>query len=386
MSRMHRDQGQLIELIFDCAESPDGLQPALAEIADLLDAKAGHSLVLHQGALTESHFHADIDPTAFETYERDWQDKDPRFGAAIRSPGRVFSDIEVLPPAEFEASDIYNDFLSRHEIRYTLFTNTDITPDLLLAQSFLRSRKAGPFEQEQIRQLNALLPHLKRALHLRHLVGGLRNEVQDLRRALEAIPGAVAILAADGRLICANAAAARLFTLKDGIGLERQRVSALHPGESQRLAAAIKQAAGFGEGASARARRVPYDPPIPVKLTRADKQPLGVVLSPLRPANPLRLSGDRNARVLALFHDPEEKLRLNPALIAQLHGLTETEALLASALAQGQTLADFAAERGSSEQTARTHMKRVLEKTGTHRQSDLVRVLLGSAALHLANG
>ncbi|WP_434385964.1 LuxR C-terminal-related transcriptional regulator [Melittangium boletus] len=105
---------------------------------------------------------------------------------------------------------------------------------------------------------------------------------------------------------------------------------------------------------------------------------------PLRTRNELRERGDRRARVLAVFHDPDTVLRLDPGLIARLHGLTPTEALLAASLAQGLSLAEFAATRGCTEQTARTHLKRVLDKMGVRRQSELVRVLLGSAALHLA--
>lgn len=88
------------------------------------------------------------------------------------------------------------------------------------------------------------------------------------------------------------------------------------------------------------------------------------------------------ARTLAVFHDPQARVRLPPELLMQIHALTPREAALASAVAEGHSLADFAEARGCTEETARTHLKRVLEKTGTHRQADLVRVLLSSAALH----
>lgn len=103
---------------------------------------------------------------------------------------------------------------------------------------------------------------------------------------------------------------------------------------------------------------------------------------PLRPASVLRERGHPSVRVLAVVHDPEAIVLLDASLIRQLHGLTVTEAALAVSLAQGRTLAEFADERGCSEETARTHLKRVLGKTETRRQADLVRMLLGSVALH----
>jgi len=64
------------------------------------------------------------------------------------------------------------------------------------------------------------------------------------------------------------------------------------------------------------------------------------------------------------------------ASVAGVYGVTTTEALLVIALAEGQTLADFARERGSTELTARLHLKRVFENSRTTRQVDPVRLLL----------
>jgi DNA-binding CsgD family transcriptional regulator len=86
--------------------------------------------------------------------------------------------------------------------------------------------------------------------------------------------------------------------------------------------------------------------------------------------------------VLAVVHDRAASVRLEPALVQQIYALTPTEAALASALVEGKTLAEFAALRGCTEETVRTHVKRLLGKVGVRRQSELVRDLLASAALH----
>ena len=251
---------------------------------------------------------------------------------------------------------------------------------MTLGQAFLRKPRKGPFDAEQIRFLGALMPHLRRALHLRHLLRAAREQIDDLRSALDAMPGAVAIVDAAGMLLCANVAANRLFAARDGLVLEQGRISARRSIEAQALAAALRETARSAEGVPGRPPRSPRV----VFVMRGRGRALGLVLAPLRPANALRLHADRHARVLVAFHDPDARLQLDPALIAQLHGFTEVEALLASALARGLTLAEFALERRCSEHTARTHLKRMLEKSGARRQADLVRVLLGSAALHLA--
>lgn len=67
-------------------------------------------------------------------------------------------------------------------------------------------------------------------------------------------------------------------------------------------------------------------------------------------------------------------------LIAGLFDLTPAEARLAATIAAGHAPRDAAARLGVTEATARTTLKRILAKTGTRRQADLVG-LLKSAAL-----
>ena len=69
--------------------------------------------------------------------------------------------------------------------------------------------------------------------------------------------------------------------------------------------------------------------------------------------------------------------------LIDLFDLNATEAALALQLVQGRTLAQAAREMHLTEQTARTYSKRIFAKTGTHRQADLVRLILTSVA-HLA--
>lgn len=57
-------------------------------------------------------------------------------------------------------------------------------------------------------------------------------------------------------------------------------------------------------------------------------------------------------------------------------GLTPAEARLASALLQGTSLDEAAAQLGVTRNTIRTQLRGLFIKTDTHRQSDLLRVLL----------
>ena len=64
-------------------------------------------------------------------------------------------------------------------------------------------------------------------------------------------------------------------------------------------------------------------------------------------------------------------------LVQSLFDLTPAEARVARSLASGRTVEDIATDGGVSLTTVRTHVRRVMEKTGCNRQVDIVALLSG---------
>lgn len=64
------------------------------------------------------------------------------------------------------------------------------------------------------------------------------------------------------------------------------------------------------------------------------------------------------------------------ALLRTRYRCTARESALTEALLSGASLSDAAASLDITVHTARTHLKRVFRKTGTNRQSQLLRLLL----------
>ncbi|GMU60037.1 MAG: hypothetical protein AMXMBFR34_18000 [Myxococcaceae bacterium] len=65
------------------------------------------------------------------------------------------------------------------------------------------------------------------------------------------------------------------------------------------------------------------------------------------------------------------------AVLEERFGLTRAEARVARRLAMGRSLKHISKELDISPETARTHAKRAMQKTQTHRQAELVSVVLG---------
>jgi DNA-binding CsgD family transcriptional regulator len=370
----------LVEAVYDAAEDPAGLAPLLTQVGRALRAQVGHAFVIPLSCPANAENHHYGGPAdAFVEYERHWREKDPRFQIAMARPNEVLADTMVLDMPAFERSEVHREVLAKYDNHYSLFGNHVAAPDLLVAAAWLRSKRDGPYEKTEVDRIRAIVTHMKRAVRLRHLVGSLRDQIADLRRALDAVPVPTAILDEKSTVVCANQSAEELFEERDGLRTEKGRLSASVLREQRALEAAIAKAMATADSCVRQGSRALFAPAVKVTRTHGT---LSVVVFPLRDASIVRRQATAKARVLVVIHDPSRIVHVDRALVAELHGLTATEAELAASLAEGKTLAEFAEARGSSEQTARTHLKRILDKTETRRQADLVRVLLTGVAVH----
>jgi DNA-binding CsgD family transcriptional regulator len=72
------------------------------------------------------------------------------------------------------------------------------------------------------------------------------------------------------------------------------------------------------------------------------------------------------------------------AIVQSLFDLTPAEARVARDLAEGKTVANIAETSGASQNTIRTQVRGVLEKTGCNLQTDVVALLAGLSATRLS--
>jgi DNA-binding CsgD family transcriptional regulator len=86
-----------------------------------------------------------------------------------------------------------------------------------------------------------------------------------------------------------------------------------------------------------------------------------------------------HGRLVAIFVvDPSAAADPTAEQLRAQFGLTAAEAVFACAIVSGEGVKECARTIGISEATARTHLHRIFEKTGTKRQAQLVRVILAS--------
>ena len=369
---------RLIGLIYEAALQPDRWAACLEAIGETV---GGHALSLAHYDSTKSIANLEVtarfDPKAIQEYREHFASRDPWAKAGrehnLFRPGVVALGTDFLPDEVYEETDFWKDYGSRYGI------SGGVTAVLAAEGSLLAlfnvSRLPGRVFGEPERVLiKTLAPHFVRALEVHRRVAEAEAHARAAEDVLNRLSQNVVVLGPDGRAVFVNQAATRLFAAPDGLMLERNELRAARAHDTTKLRAVIARALQQASGRDASA------PDEPMLVTRPSmKRSLQVLVAPLRSA-PHAAASFPQAATLVFVTDPEAQALSSETLLAELFGLTPAEARFASILLTDRTVAEAAEELGVSTSTARTHLHSLFEKTGTHQQSHLVRLLATSVS------
>ncbi|MCL9844309.1 helix-turn-helix transcriptional regulator [Ralstonia solanacearum] len=222
------------------------------------------------------------------------------------------------------------------------------------------------FGDAERQRLAGLLPHFGQAAELSQSLHSERKLEQILSACLDRWQCGLVICDADGRVQWMNRPA-RDRIARDGVPHLRDGTLRAHGDKDALLRHALMP------------RSIAHGRATFLTLDHAYRQ-LHLAVQPLTRADGIADAGG----ALVMISDGNLAGEIPAAALAALFDLTEAEARLASALVQGDTLEQYAQRRGVSIGTVRYQLKQVLSKTGTNRQSELMRKVLCSAAAHAA--
>ncbi|MCW8086149.1 helix-turn-helix transcriptional regulator [Sabulicella glaciei] len=375
----------LTEMIYEAATGSGSWQAVGHRLQAAVGARTAAIMVGHPsaGAMEILH-HEGIPPDAVAAYRRYYRTVDlwtNRASAlAARGTMRVLVQGEMLvPDAEYVRSEFWNDFGRPLGLRYVLGTVAPLGSAGLLPVGLHRAAGAPPFGAEERRKLSLVLPHMVRALQLRHRLGLDRSPAL---AALDALPLGLLVLGEDCAVVLANrraeamakAGGIRLVRVGEAgshfrtVAVARRRV------ETDRLLALVRGVAHRGEAGGA------------MRLHDEEgSAATAVLVAPLPQRLVQGASGSGTpipGQALVLLRDLSAPPALpTPQMLSDLFGLTAAEAAVAHAVAAmpGRGLNGIAARLNIAETTLKTHLARVFLKTGAAGQADLVRMLAGLA-------
>lgn len=359
-----------IEMIYDAATNPAYWPVVLEALARRTQSEVA-SLVLHDVRLQSRSFLWSFngDP-ALLAEDETWAPKNPfiaAVGSQIRT-GWICNSEDVLPSSQAMRTEYFNEYLRRvgvlSHIGACIAREGDVASFLFLPRKIGRQEPGA----KDLSFVEALIPHFQRALAIHRRIEGLAIASGAAHEVLDRLPFGVLLFDWRGRALLTNRSADDILKPGDGLALSSDgRLIATSPGAQATLARLIGEACrtGRGKGSAAGGTMLVRRP--------SGLRPFVVLVTPLRLLGGAAVAGTPVAA--AFVTDPERQSDDPRALLRELYGFTPAESGVAWFLFEGRRVSEIADELSISEETVRSHVKRILAKAECRSQGDLIRVL-----------
>ena len=371
-SRLGLDETGLavIDEMYCAALEPRRWGDVLSELAGLFRGDEA-TLELHDTLAGEVMFFDSVraDADAFRDYAEHFAAVNPRIPAIAGVPeGAFFCDYDFYSEREISNSEFYQDFLAPQQLKYLLSSVLVHDDRRLGVIAIHRSSQSGHAKDREADMLRTLTPHLQRALQLTARLGAAERMTSNLCEAMGNLALAVVLFDPRGRVSFVNEAALRVLHVGGTLELRDRELHARNPEDDRVLREAVHAAA---RGWAGRAT-------VAVRDTLAD-QPHVVTLCPL-PSIEARyglFAGASEPTYAAMAVLGGSPSAITAASVLQRgYGLTRAEAKLATSLADGTSLRQYAEAKHVSFHTARAHLAHLRAKLDCRTQGDVIRKVL----------
>ena len=360
------DLTALIAAVYEAGMDFSLWPQTLARIADAFGVSSAS--VARQGrTLSECWgFSVGIDPAMTDNYLEYYHSVNPIWQIAHSTPaGTVQTDSMVMPRGDLVRTEFFNDFLLPQQIESLLNAVVLVEEG---RQSVVTLHGRRQFDEHHVALYGLLAPHLRRAVQINVKLAGTEFLQVASVAALSRLDEGVLFVSRDATVVFANKAAEKFFSTQD-LRQSRGRLHGNSAAETANLHAVIAKCAepGFRHG-----------PGGLVSLSRAPgRSPLSLLVAPVPFRTPHEFIATQPMAII-FVGDPERSGKPDAVQLQETFGMTPAEARFAIEILKGDGIQAAADRLSISRATARTHLSRIFDKTGTRRQAELVGVLMSS--------
>lgn len=373
MERLRSSIDGFINRVYDVVTDPTVWPEVLDELAGIFDAEGAN-------LLSADVIHPELNGFAFSNDIADMLDKpenvrvvkaeEPVYPLAprIMEQQRFHSWKDVLQT--YEASEKktldlapLNAWLAKDykiEERYSATLNQ--SPHYT---DFLTVHLSGPaarsLDQQRLKELNRLLPHVARATEFNRPFTLLESRYRTILDALDRLKLGVLIIGSDRSIWLRNETGTEVLERGDSLKEDlRGRVAGVSPDADEMLSMIFDSVEESREA-------------VPVHLPRRSKRDAYVAdVSPISNSEVLPRSG--MAGYIFLIVDPDQHQLTDVSGMAQLYGLSEAERRVGELVIQGFSNREIAEIRRVKLETVRTQVRSILQKTRTAKRTELIRL------------
>lgn len=312
---------------------------------------------------------ANYDPETAALYNDRYGADDP-FRAGFLAQPRVglIDGEDLVRRPDLVKTEIWSELLSPRGLHHVTMLCGSCDASRISVLSLWRDSKQGPLDAVSAQLLTALSPHVRTALRLNARLKAVDSCHALSETALDALDMTVVLVDEAGRVQHMNVNAAKRLPNLIGISIQSGRLVASNARDDSQLQELIKRATGR----SSRAAAMPSGGAMKIgRPQTTESLQISVV-----PASERTHIGDRGRYAAIFIGEPRAAPRLRGDVLREVYGLTAAEARVANFLLEGKDLRGAAAQLSIEWTTARFHLKRVFAKTGTRRQTELMRLML----------
>lgn len=219
------------------------------------------------------------------------------------------------------------------------------------------------YRQELEHHIARYLPLIERAIAQWSRAHAESLRTCEQQAAFDALGHGLLVVDAECRIRMENLAARAMLATSDVLSGSGDRLTIKHIEDAMRFQVSVRHVLDTAHRKGS----------IIVTIRRGDALPLLLAIQALS-----RGAANKGLAVVQII-DPAAELTLPLESLSRHYDLTQAECRLIEQLVRGRTLGEAAIAMRLKEQTARTYLKQIFQKTGIHRQVELVRMVLAGA-------
>jgi DNA-binding CsgD family transcriptional regulator len=352
------EYSRMVTAIHAAAITPEHWIEAMTAVREALTSTSSGMIIADGSSRTIKC--ASLPPDAMQAYSDYYRNVDYVLDAVERGPVGQVRDGKALIALNAR-SEFNADWMVPHRMDDGLFvrlTDGDFPTCFLVAAPERSTEFATP---DRVKLVTALIPHLQQALRTQNCIAELVIQASDVAEAVDGMRHAVFVVGLGARIVHLNSAAEKMVASRNGPNVRAGSLCVTPSSADAELRRSVGAALGLSSakvGNSFLCQRFSGGRPYVVHVT------------------PFTAGDSGPPRALVVVVDPNDDPAPSADLLRRLFGLTTAEAAVAQLVAGGHGLQPIADELALSIATVKTHLQRVFAKTDTHRQAELVRLLL----------
>ena len=243
--------------------------------------------------------------------------------------------------------------------------------------AIFRDQASGVWSNGDLRVINDILPHLRRALKIHSEFAYIRHKQNAMLNGLDRFVIGLVLYDENAQPVYINPTAQAIIDSHPAMQLQDGDLILRNSEDHRKLRKMIMQAAKIDPDDS-------WKHSVAIGVSHPDMEaPLPLLITPMH-ANLITLGLDyKGAKVAVFLNDPNQQQSISVDNLISVYNMTPAEARVAISIANGHSIDEIAQLSDHSRHTIRTHLKAIFHKIGVSRQSEIIHQLLtGPLALN----